>query len=267
MAAQFAGDLPHAVRYMAESILIDPNDHELPAQMAMYWTSMGDLKQAEPWLQKAEELGPNETVTVAARIMVLHNREQRGMAADLARRALESGLENRAGTKGLIEAVFVASKVARGETVEALNYYRKDFPEAFEQPLPPSVTEDSFFPGDLVTIAGLLLFLDPDSEHAQTLLSTAEAQLARTDRDLLPWVHDVNLARIAAIRGNDELALEYLQAAINGGLRNNWQWTLQIDMVFQRLHDKPRFRELVAQVEANMARQREQAIALLEIGP
>ena len=77
----------------------------------------------------------------------------------------------------------------------------------------------------------------------------------------------MNLARIAAIRGNDEMALELLQAAINGGLRNNWQRTLQIDMVFQRLHDKPRFRELVAQVEADMARQREKAIALLESGP
>jgi TolB-like protein len=266
MAAQFSGNLVDAAHYQRKAMELDPNDHELPASQAMYWLSMGDLQRAEPFMQKAELLGANETATVAAKVMMFHYREQPGMAGDLARRALESGLENRAGSKGLIETAYVASMVAQGKASEALEYYRNEVPKAFEHPMPANIADAFVIPGDLITIAGLMFRLDPKSEQAETLLKASEDRILAGDGASLPWLRALALARIAAIRGHDEQALAYLQTAVDNGLRYNWRGPLEISVDLQRLHDKPRFRELVAQVEADMARQREQAIAMLEGG-
>ena len=266
MAAQFSGNLADAVVYEAKAIELDPNDHELPAFMVLFWLSMGDPQRAEPWLQKAESLQPNETATVAARVALLHFREQSGMAGDLARRALASGLENRAGLKGAIETMFVASMVNQGKVADALDYWRNDSPEAFEQPLPDSLLNRNNFPGDLVTIAGLMLRLDPGSEQAKSLLGAAEQRLDRRDGKFVPWIDPMLRARIAAIRGHDELAIDLLEKGVDLGFRNNWQSLLEINVDFQRLHDKPRYRELVARVEADMAQQHERAVAMLEGG-
>jgi tetratricopeptide (TPR) repeat protein len=267
MAAQFSGNLVDAAHYQRKAMELDPNDHELPASQAMYWLSMGDLQRAEPFMQKAELLGANETATVAAKVMMLHYREQPGMAADLARRALASGLENRAGMKGLIETAYVASMVAQGKASEALEYYRKEVPKAFEHPIPANIADATSFPNDLVTIAALMLRLDPKSQQAETLLQTSEDRILAGDGAYLPWLRAVILARIAAIRGHDEQALDLLQEAVNSGLRYNWRQPLEINVDFHRLHDNPRYRELVAQVEDDMARQREQAVAMLDGGP
>ena len=157
--------------------------------------------------------------------------------------------------------------VDQGKIAEALDYWREDTPEAFEQPLSAKFSARSNLPGDLITIAGLMFRLDPNSEQAKALLNVAGQRLDRRDGKFLPWVDPMLRARIAAVRGQDELAIDFLQKAIDLGFRYNWQSALEINVDFQRLHDKPRYRELVARIEADMAKQHERAVAMLETGP
>ena len=95
MASRNSGNLAAAQVWDIKAAQTDPEDHELPSQIATSWLDLGDPEQAEIWLQKAEEISADKTGSVAARIMLMHFREQTGLAGDLARRALRSGLDRR----------------------------------------------------------------------------------------------------------------------------------------------------------------------------
>jgi TolB-like protein len=76
MAARNIGNVAASQVWDMKAAQIDPEDHELPAQLATVWLDLGDMEQAEIWLQKAEDISADKTGTVAARIMLMHYREQ-----------------------------------------------------------------------------------------------------------------------------------------------------------------------------------------------
>jgi len=266
MAAQFAGDLPGAIKMNAKAIELDPNDHELPATMAQLWLALGDPERAEPWLRAAERLGADKTATVAARVTMLHYREQRGMAADHARRALQRGLDRRPGVINLIENTYIADLAEQGRIEAALNYYREKRPEAFTDALAPGA-DLGRFTTDLVNIATLLKLLDPDSERADELLKLVEQWLQRRDGRTLPWLQSVLKASVAEARGQREEALDLIETAIGEGLTFAWTWRVEIPLVMRDLSRDPRFQAIKSELQARLARQRDEAVALLEPGP
>ena len=92
------------------------------------------------------------------------------------------------------------------------------------------------------------------SDAARPLLDDAEAMLARLVRGgnafhAIPY-HE---ARIAALRGQDDVAIARLTAAVDAGWRR--AWLLPYDPAFRRIRDDPRVVALVARVLADLATQ------------
>jgi DNA-binding winged helix-turn-helix (wHTH) protein/tetratricopeptide (TPR) repeat protein len=92
-------------------------------------------------------------------------------------------------------------------------------------------------------------------ERAEPLLSVARAQLERLARQGNAWhalaFHET---RLHALAGDRERALERLAAAFKAGSRRAWQ--LRSDPAFATLRADERFKALLAETEADTARQR-----------
>jgi TolB-like protein/Tfp pilus assembly protein PilF len=268
MAARNIGNVAASQVWDIKAVQIDPEDHELPAQLATVWLDLGDMEQAEIWLQKAEDISADKTGSVAARIMLMHYREQTGLAGDLARRALLNGLDQRPGTLDMVEQMYLINVVAKSRIDEALEYFRGKRPRAFETPLSISKTG---FPGtsDLIEIAYLMIQQKPESSHAKELLEIAEGRMASSDGKAFPWFQTSMKAQIAAAKGERERALDLLEQAFDQGLRNNWRSLIQLPVMYDHLRDDPRYLDLIAKIEADMELQRVEAHRLIaeEFGP
>ena len=83
----------------------------------------------------------------------------------------------------------------------------------------------------------------------------------------MAYLHTGDIARaaIATIRGDHEVAIEWLNSAWNKNWRRLWRWTLISDSIFSQLKNSPSYTELVARFETDMDQQRELAYELLGI--
>ena len=77
------GDFVKAAASFRKAIELDPGDHELKAGIAAAWMDLGDMQQAELWLQEAAKLAPDQPSTVSARIQLLLQNEQAQQALAL----------------------------------------------------------------------------------------------------------------------------------------------------------------------------------------
>ena len=93
-----------------------------------------------------------------------------------------------------------------------------------------------------------------DAGRALALLDRADDFNARQNRLGFrgSWIEDV---RTAAIRGQQESALDALEAAVSEGWRNLWWFYLYHDPTLAPLRDHPRFLAIVDQLESERARQ------------
>jgi TolB-like protein/Tfp pilus assembly protein PilF len=264
MAYSFSGDLATALFMNRKSIELDPDDYELPAQMAMHWVSLGDTGQAEKWLRKAEESGAGQPVPLLARAALHHYREQYGMAADIARRAVDNKLDNRQGSARVFRNLYIEALASRGKISEAIGIVREQQPGAFETP-PRYDLNIPNGAGDLFTLAKLMLMQDPKSEQAEEILNAAETKWQVRDEAYFRWAHELNRASLAAARGDRDTAIEHLFEAFNKGHRVNWRLVLNTGIRYQDLRNEPEFKRLVSMYEADMDRQRAKAYELLGI--
>ena len=173
MAHSISGNYIQAILLDNQAIELDPNDHELVAGIAIRWTTLGDLEQAELWAKKADEMAADKPVSILAQIGLYQFREQYSLAADLAKRALDRELDSRQFSNTTFRRAWIGSLVHANRIDEALDYYRKTLPEVFETP--PVIELDSNRNiGQLVEVAMLLQMQDPHSPLAAVLIDAAE---------------------------------------------------------------------------------------------
>jgi len=264
IAHGLVGDLAQAIFLDAQAVALDPNDYELMAGIATGWTMLGDLDRADAWAKKADETGANQPIPILARVLIYQSREQYGLAADLAKRALERKLDNRQQSNAIFRQTWISSLVKANKVSEALAFYNRTFPEAFQSP--PNLDMES--PGKtmrLVEIAMLLQMQDPGSQHAAILIDAAEQKVKLVEASWIPWVTSVRHAAIATARGEIATAITILQDAPNSSFGRRWRPLMNTWFVFVPLHEEPEYQQLVAMLEEDMERQREQAYELMGI--
>jgi len=258
MAYQLSGQLAVSLDYQVKATAIDPNDYELPAGIATTWLDLGDPDQAENWAKLADQLGADQPSPIIARVQLYQFREQYGLAADMAKRALDRKLDNRAGSNNVLRRAYISDLVRRGDIQQAIDFYLADYPGAFATPVElgkPSSSRSE----KLLEIAQLLEMQDSASTRAAELIDAAEKEMLSMDERFIPWHRALDKASIAAIRNNNQLALEQLHRAYDLGLRSRWRSLLLSNIVFNSLHEEPEFKRLVAMLEEDMQRQREEA--------
>jgi TolB-like protein/Tfp pilus assembly protein PilF len=267
MANRVAGDMANSVFWDVQGFGVDPDDHELQAQLAEQWLGLGDLKMAETWLERAMSSAPGEPATLAAQVTLLLYKEQATLAAQLAARSLHK--PNRFFTRDVIRNAYVTDALKRGESRSALEAYRIDNEWFFEEPMQISEKIVSWGAGDLIELAFILKSAELTSSKADELLNAAETLTQNTHPDLTQWLSDINLAGIEATRGNKETALQHLRDAYDNGMRLRWRYRMQHWFVLEPLHGMGEYQQLVALFEQDMEHQLERTHELLaeESGP
>jgi len=264
MAHGLSGNQAQALLWDKQAIELDPDDYELTAGMAVRWTTLGDLEQAEIWAQKADELGANQPVPIMARVGLYQFREQYSLAADLSKRALDRDLDNRQQSTITFRRAWIGSLVHAGKIDEALDYYQEALPRAFATPpdLDPESTRNI---GRLVEIAMLLQMQDPNSPQATILIDAAEQKTQLFEDRWIPWVTAIRRATIATARGEKAAAISFLTEVPDGKFGGRWRDFLGTWWVMDSLQNEPEYKQLLAMLEEDMARQREEAYELLGI--
>jgi hypothetical protein len=193
------------------------------------------------------------------RVLLYQYREQNGLAADMAKRAMDRDVDNRMGSGGVLRRAYISNLVRQGDINQALDFFQEQLPGAFTTPLDLPEKSNRRFAANLVEIAILINQQQPGAERATELLNIAEQKILSADPRFIPWERALDRAMIAAARHDKDTAFDALQNAIDSGLRDRWRNLLFSNIAFNSLHDEPEFKQLVSQIEADMQQQREEA--------
>ena len=261
MAYLLNGQLATSLEYQVKAAAVDPNDPELPAGIAAVWLDLGDPEQAEHWAKLADEIGADQPTPIVTRVLLYQYREQHGLAADMARRALDRNLDNRMGSNNVLRRTYIANLVRQREIQQAIDFYITELPGAFATPIDVNV-DNRRRSNELLEIAILLQMQDPASARAAELIHAAEQKMQLIDDRFIPWQRALDRAAIAVARNDRQTALEQIEQAFELGLRSRWRNLLMSTIAFNSLHGEPEFKQLVARLEADMERQRELAYQL-----
>jgi len=254
IAYLFAGNLVRSLDYQLKTVHMDVDDFEITANIASTWLDLGDLEQAEHWAKQADEIGADQPLPILSRIMIYGYREQHGLAGDLARRALDRKLDNRLGSSFFIRSAYISNLVRQQKITEALEYYRAEIPEAFDDSLQLDL-QTPLRADQFLDIALLLQIGDPTSEQASELIDAAEQKMQLRDDSFLPWQRSLDRASVAAARGDKETALQQLHQAYERQLRMRWRERLTSSIAFNGLRNEPEYKRLVTLFETDMERQ------------
>jgi len=262
----YQGDLARTLRWYANAIEKDPGDFEMIAAMSLFWTELGDADRAQRWLQRAEAIGAGQAVPTVARVHLYQFQERFDLAGELAEKALERSFEDRHGAGSALRLTVAFNASLRGDFEHALAPYRRVYPWAFEAELevPAELSNDV---DDLLVVASLMKQADPLSDRPGQLLAAVEPSLDQFYPGWGIWHGNSRRARIEAIQGNYDKALEYLTRARAQGFFIYWRFYLLNDPVFNQLKEESGFQELIAWYQDEMDRQREVAYELMGAGP
>ena len=259
-----AGDIARGAKGFFDAIERDPGDYEMVAAMCGFWVLLGDAEQAQLWQQRADAIGADQPIPILNRLQLYKFREQHDLARDLAGQTLERKMEDRFSTNSLFRQTWAFESARIGNYQAALNPYRKAFPWAFPTPLEvPDDLQGQVW--DIIQIAGLLKLAEPMSERPEQLLNIIADIVDQQNPRWGAWNPDLTRAAIATIRGEREVAINWLNSAWDKKWRDGWREQLLDDATFTQLAGEPGYQELVARFEADMERQREEAYALMGI--
>jgi Tfp pilus assembly protein PilF len=264
LAHMYSGDIARGAKGYSEAIKRDPGDFEMIAAMAQFWLMLGDVDQAEQWLERAEAIGAGQPIPTISRLMLLRYREQHDRVRDLTERTLALKADDRHGSQFTLRRTWAYEQARIGDYQAALKPFRESSPWAFEAEL--VLPDDlAIHTGDAIRIAALLKLSDPTSERPEQLLNGVESVIGKQPPNRGAWSSDLKHAAVATIRGDNKAALQWLNGAWDKKWRLGWRTILLGDVVFSQLKNEPGYQELAARFEADMERQRSVAYELLEI--
>ncbi len=262
----YEGDMPRTLLFYRRALERDPEDFEMIAAMALFWIALGELEEAERWLERAEVVGAGQPVPIFTRVLFLELNERHGEAGRLAAEALARNMDDRHGTQLFFRRAVAQHALRTGDPELGLATYRELIPWAFEPGLAPEATALEWA-DDLLFIAALVKAQDPLSAQPDVLVDFVEQHASdyhpASGQNTLPY----RLAAVQALRGNPAEALEHLRDYGDYMVLPYWRNDVPNNPAFYTMRDNAEFRAFVREVEAKAERQRADALALLEVGP
>ncbi len=240
-----SGQLDKAAVWFGRSQSFDPGNPEHPALLGMLFMDLGDPGQAEYWINRSIELGP-ETFWPNWAMALLHlYRGDEAAALDYGRKVLAMDPRH-----FLVVAPLRNRELRAGRYPEARALYEKSHPEFLNEDDPKPFSDNYLEAIDLA----LVLSKTGEQERADLLLNRSLQYIQTIPRLgwLGYWVADV---QIYALQGEKQKALSALRQAIDEGWRSMWWYFLKQDPSLEPLHDEPEFQVMVAEIEADMAAQ------------
>ena len=266
------GDLAGGLKNFLRAAELDTQDYEIAAYVAMTYLTLGMPEAAKPWLERAMKDGPDTATSQAVEATYLQLTGRQRQATEVSTTAIRDR-DYRWIFHDLLFNNLIVIAVRN-----LLDEGRVDYAiQLLDDTLPSAATILGM--GQIVDIEGdMMTMQEPvpwlvalayvyaergDSEKASELIgNTVGVRLAdNAKRGVVPRnEHYLMEARVLAMQGDYEVALNMLEEAVQHNLIFGWQIQVAGDYAFRRLQSNPRFVSIVDQLEAKVERQR--AIAL-----
>ena len=255
------GRFDEAWPWYMKTIEIDSGDYEIWAHTATYLNDLGADQLADRYISRAASAGPGTPVTVKCQIQILGTRGQADEAFELAKNNMTDDFDDRWGSHEVLLRTIATEAIRQGDLDDAIQLYQRRYPELF---LPaPKVSQSNV--GITANLAYLLRNAG-EADQAKAIVDTALEWYRATQPE---GVHGYELGivdvQLLALAGETDLALETLRGAVDEGWRMDWRWQLSNNNL-DALRTTPEFQQIVADIENDMAAQRQIILASPHLG-
>jgi tetratricopeptide (TPR) repeat protein len=253
------GQVAESLNWNHQAMERDPLDVELKANHAFTLMTLGDLDEAEFWLQQAEaESSDDQPLPMAARAIWNSMSGKPEAASELARFVVTAELPDRWGSDAIVLRALRNDALSKGNVADALVAFQKRHPGLFT-----AIPE--------VTIQNILQAVDLSSlwinsgktQQAETLLQaviTAYDQPYFATGSYVSWIVPAK-AQALTLLGRQEEAIAELQRIVDGGWRISWQWETELNPNFDSLRADPRYLAIIDFLRNDMETQRQEYLS------
>jgi TolB-like protein/tetratricopeptide (TPR) repeat protein len=244
-----------------KSIASDPEDFEIWCHLGLYASYLGADDLIDPYLDRAVELGPREPAVLRCLVSVLRYRGQFDAAVDIARSALEEGLDDRWQSNEIFLRLVRDDALRSGNFDGAIFWYLDRHPELFLE-TPEIKTDNVNAAADLA----LLLQRAGEPNAASAIINAGLTWIQQTQpKGVHGYLINIADVELLALDGQTQAALDTLQQAVDSGWRSHWRSSFGNENLAS-LRSEPGFQQMTAQLEKDMAAQLEAIRALPNMG-
>ena len=247
------GQLDQAIYWMGEAQAVDPRDFESGAWMLSLYDCLEDYESAGNWSEWLSSRVTNQALPIAMQASHHYMTGNFEIALQYSNLALKFDLPDRWNSDAVFMRIKRDDALADGDPESGIRIFADRHPGLFQSP--PEITAGNI--GQATDLA-LLLKMAGRFTEAQSLL---EAVLAAYEQPgfantlfatgLVPVK-----AEALAILGDQPASLAELRRVIDQGWRMHWRWKTDLNPNFDGVQQSAEFREMVTELEEDMARQR-----------
>jgi TolB-like protein/Tfp pilus assembly protein PilF len=253
------GDLVTVLELIEEAKRNDARHGDIPSEIAVTYSDLGDVAAAESWNDAALRLDPNLPQVKLTEALLHLYRNEEAEAVAIARELPQPGSGNRRRTRGVALRMTDAPDLDAGNYEDIITRYLTHFPALADGKFP---TEQLSISPDvrevfIVTLGLAAAYLHAGQKaKAESLLSLVETELPHWPQ-IGPWGSGYGYADVElhALRGDKEKALVALREGAAKGIRYMWRLQLLYNPNLESIRDTPEFAAIVAEIEADMATQ------------
>jgi tetratricopeptide (TPR) repeat protein len=257
--ARLSGDLVTAMKLMKEMRTFDSDDPEGCSLNAMHYFDLGDVDAAKSWNEAARRLDPDAPQPRVIAALIHLNREEDAEAVAIVRELTRPDSHNRRMTRGIALRTMATSELASGKHDNIIARYLTHYPELANGSFPNErlQVDSTIWEAFLVTLDLASAYLHAgEKAKAESLLSLVESELPHwQSAGQWLWGYGIADVELHALRGDKEKALAALQKHADQGMRNMWRWQVLYNSNLNSIRDTPEFAAIVAEIEADMAKQ------------
>jgi TolB-like protein/Tfp pilus assembly protein PilF len=249
------GQLAESLYWSGQAMERDPLDVEIKANQAILLMTLGDLDEAEIWLDMAEKnAGQEQPLPMATRVLWSTLSGNTGAANELARFVVSAGLPDRWGSDSIVLRTLRTQALNTGNLADALAAFQERHPGLFAA-VPEITTQNILQASDLAT----LLQASGRDEQAETLLNgvlNAYDQPYFVTGSYKVWIVPAK-AEALALLGRHEEALTELERIVNKGWRLGWKWMTELNPNFDSVRNDPRYQEIINYLQQESEKQKQ----------
>ncbi len=247
------GQLDLALYWMSEARAGDPGDLDNSGWMLLLYDSLEAHNSSAQWSQWLSNRITNQSMPIAAQAGHQYLAGNFDLALQYSNLALNLDLPRRWSSDAIFMRIKRDEALANGDPEKGIRVFSDHHRELFQEQ--PEITPENI---TQATDLALLLKISGQSNEARRLL---DAVLTAYNRpfvaggllraDLMPV-----RAEALAILGNESESLAELRRVIDTGWRVHWRMKTDLNPNFNGVRHSAEFQAMVAELEADMARQR-----------
>ena len=245
---QFAR-LDTAAKRLRVAFSLDPGNVHASYSLAELYLDLGDPERAAFWIEKHEEMFPNNPVSPQLEASMFVHEGEYAKAVELARAHFEPQQSDTAWTLAFLRD----DALQQGRYDDIREMYAVMFPELLDEGI------SKLMPANIQPSISLafVLYRGGEQQQADRLIGLIGRYIQDKYRSSSNDGYGIADVQIHAMLGDTASALASLREAIDEGWRYQWWMSLKHDLTLQSLHGEPAFREMVQEIELEMVAQLE----------